>query len=638
MANDTRPNEPGSSDGGPRDDATDSRPISVSELLARTQAADAGSASSTGRSRDGRGRRRAGRSGAVSVSELTGEIPKVTGPAAYDTPKSDTPKSDTAQPDTPQSGTGTAPAAASTPAPAAPAPASPAGPPTAPWSPSPESRSFPRASNPLARRGPDAVPAPDQASRTPAPTARTSSGMPGFAPPPTRDFSSRAVSGRLGSESTDTGSPSEGAPKPAAAENTANDEFEPSNAVTGIIPVVESADEDIVDEGHTGGGATESSEKAPASSRFSEVIDDDFEAYRSFADVEPEAEAPGGGKKRRWFSRRTKPAAAAAAGAGGVAAAAAAAKTGSAQQDSADTSVAASEPDALAKDQPDDVAADAVTGIIPIVDGPEIGEDVVMVDTDDVEGVDLAGPQDRFAEIIDSPEIDAADPAAPDIDDADTELPDTAPATSVDVTEDLDAAAIETGNGEPADTVAAGVSESDVPEPESDDLADDEDGDSGVSTAALAAGGLTGVAGAAAAGRALRSDDEADETDTAKSTGDATGKTGDATAKAEQPKKKKRDKRKPGKSESDGHSPALSWLAIVAEVVVGLVVGVGLFWGFTELWRWNPYFALILAVIVIFGIVTFTHLVRRTNDLVTTLLALAAGLIVTMGPLVLLAT
>ena len=64
----------------------------------------------------------------------------------------------------------------------------------------------------------------------------------------------------------------------------------------------------------------------------------------------------------------------------------------------------------------------------------------------------------------------------------------------------------------------------------------------------------------------------------------------------------------------------------------------GLFWGFTELWKWNVYFALVLAVLVIFGIVTFAHLVRRTKDLTTTLLALGVALIVTIGPLVLLAT
>ena len=38
-----------------------------------------------------------------------------------------------------------------------------------------------------------------------------------------------------------------------------------------------------------------------------------------------------------------------------------------------------------------------------------------------------------------------------------------------------------------------------------------------------------------------------------------------------------------------------------------------------------------------YGIVTLSHVVRRTKDLPTTLLALGVGLLVTIGPLVLLA-
>lgn len=56
-----------------KDSEPESRPISVSELLARSQAAGG----TTPTRRDGRGRRRAGRDGSVSVSELTGEIPKI---------------------------------------------------------------------------------------------------------------------------------------------------------------------------------------------------------------------------------------------------------------------------------------------------------------------------------------------------------------------------------------------------------------------------------------------------------------------------------------------------------------------------------------------------------------------------------
>ncbi|GGF22270.1 hypothetical protein [Williamsia phyllosphaerae] len=85
-------------------------------------------------------------------------------------------------------------------------------------------------------------------------------------------------------------------------------------------------------------------------------------------------------------------------------------------------------------------------------------------------------------------------------------------------------------------------------------------------------------------------------------------------------------------------SPARQWAMLGVQVVVGLVVGVGLFLGFHELWKWNVYFALVLAVVVMFGMVTTVHVVRRSQDLISTLLALGVGLIVTIGPLVLLAS
>ena len=84
-----------------------------------------------------------------------------------------------------------------------------------------------------------------------------------------------------------------------------------------------------------------------------------------------------------------------------------------------------------------------------------------------------------------------------------------------------------------------------------------------------------------------------------------------------------------------GRSPIWGWLGLLGEVILGVAVGAGLFWGFTVLWKQYVYFALVLAVLVIFAIVTFAYVLRK-RDLPTTLLALAVGLIVTIGPLVLL--
>lgn len=90
-----------------------------------------------------------------------------------------------------------------------------------------------------------------------------------------------------------------------------------------------------------------------------------------------------------------------------------------------------------------------------------------------------------------------------------------------------------------------------------------------------------------------------------------------------------------GEEADAGRGPVWGWLGLIGEVILGLAIGAGLFWGFTVLWRQYVYFALVLAVLVIFAIVTFAYVLRK-RDLPTTLLALAVGLIVTIGPLVLL--
>ncbi|EGD55379.1 hypothetical protein [Gordonia neofelifaecis] len=111
-------------------------------------------------------------------------------------------------------------------------------------------------------------------------------------------------------------------------------------------------------------------------------------------------------------------------------------------------------------------------------------------------------------------------------------------------------------------------------------------------------------------------------------------------AEAEAEAKERADELADAESERkrQAHSPSalMGWLSLAGEVVIGLAAGAGLFWGFTELWKRYIYLALILAVVVIFAIVTFAHVLRK-RDLPTTLLALGVGMLVTIGPLVLLA-
>ncbi|WP_248490517.1 Sec62 family protein translocation protein [Tsukamurella sp. PLM1] len=81
------------------------------------------------------------------------------------------------------------------------------------------------------------------------------------------------------------------------------------------------------------------------------------------------------------------------------------------------------------------------------------------------------------------------------------------------------------------------------------------------------------------------------------------------------------------------------WLALIAEVVLGVAAGAGLFFGFFKLWNWGGgtwtiALTVVLAFVVIIAIVMFTHFLRRTTDYLTLGLALFVGLVITFGPLV----
>ncbi|MGC4961607.1 hypothetical protein [Gordonia sp. DT101] len=535
-------------------DAPDSRPISVSELLARSR--EEGGAA-TGGGREGRGRRRVGREGSVSVSELTGEIPRVRSADPAD-----------AGPAEPEAGGNRR---------------------SAPKPPAPEARrddvgAFPRSANPVARRyaedrsvadrAPSPFPSPrpgPDSSAPPAdrPSGPTASGMPGYASPSTRDFSASSVAARFAPQ-TGTNRP---APAPRGRPSAADSEN--ANAVTGIIPVVEDDDDLVVVEPDDIDGYDLASPSGTA-----EVIEeapegvDDFEAYRAFADIGEEPEPPkrrfGWLKNKPKSDRSTRPAAA-----------------------REREQVAAAEPDLAEPDlaEPDQVVAG--TDPEPDVDGLSVGRTAAFAAPAVAEPSDPAEARTEYlGDLTSGPDFDTAHTdAAP----THNEPTDSAPTGSAPTGSDLD--------------------ETDGPGPGPDDLS-------------TRAGRRRAAAIETARAEALDPVATTSDRDVAPATTRAVtdGHTDDDHTDAE---------RGTGRSE---HSPTVAWLLVIGQSIAGLAIGVGLFWGFTELWKWNVYFALVLAVLVIFGIVTFAHLVRRTKDLTTTLLALGVGLIVTIGPLVLLAT
>jgi hypothetical protein len=88
---------------------------------------------------------------------------------------------------------------------------------------------------------------------------------------------------------------------------------------------------------------------------------------------------------------------------------------------------------------------------------------------------------------------------------------------------------------------------------------------------------------------------------------------------------------------SRGRMQAL-WRGVVTvlQSMLAVVFGAGLFIAFDQLWRWNSIVALVLSVLVILGLVVGVRVVRKTEDIASTLIAVAVGALITLGPLALL--
>lgn len=90
--------------------------------------------------------------------------------------------------------------------------------------------------------------------------------------------------------------------------------------------------------------------------------------------------------------------------------------------------------------------------------------------------------------------------------------------------------------------------------------------------------------------------------------------------------------------EERGGSAFLRGLGVVVQCILAVAFGAGLFIAFDLLWNWNTIVALVLAVLVILGLVAGVRVVRKTEDIGSTLIAVAVGALVAFGPLALLQT
>ncbi|KUI13050.1 hypothetical protein AU193_04775 [Mycobacterium sp. GA-1285] len=86
---------------------------------------------------------------------------------------------------------------------------------------------------------------------------------------------------------------------------------------------------------------------------------------------------------------------------------------------------------------------------------------------------------------------------------------------------------------------------------------------------------------------------------------------------------------------SGAMSSLLRGAMVVGQCVVAVAFGAGLFIAFDQLWKWNSIIALVLGVLVILGLVVGVRVVRKTEDIGSTLIAVAVGAMVTFGPLAL---
>ncbi|MCV7192490.1 hypothetical protein [Mycolicibacterium brumae] len=84
-----------------------------------------------------------------------------------------------------------------------------------------------------------------------------------------------------------------------------------------------------------------------------------------------------------------------------------------------------------------------------------------------------------------------------------------------------------------------------------------------------------------------------------------------------------------------GHK-LLRGLAIAAQSILAVALGGGLFLAFLRLWEWQNIIALVLSVLVILGLVVGVRIVRKTEDIASTLIAVVVGALITLGPLALL--
>lgn len=93
----------------------------------------------------------------------------------------------------------------------------------------------------------------------------------------------------------------------------------------------------------------------------------------------------------------------------------------------------------------------------------------------------------------------------------------------------------------------------------------------------------------------------------------------------------RRSARAAKKAEEDANRR--QWMILGGQSTGAAIAGMLLFKGFERMWEMLPWVALALAMIVILGLVALVRILRRTDDVLSTVIAVVVGVFVTLGPL-----
>jgi len=88
-----------------------------------------------------------------------------------------------------------------------------------------------------------------------------------------------------------------------------------------------------------------------------------------------------------------------------------------------------------------------------------------------------------------------------------------------------------------------------------------------------------------------------------------------------------------GQRDPEADANRRQWMILGGQSTGAAVAGMLMFKGFERMWEMLPWVALTLAMIVILGLVALVRILRRTDDILSTVIAVVVGIFVTLGPL-----